>query len=343
MGAVTFGGQLGSFFDSATNLHVVLRCMGQGTVASEIRGDFENAARSCLLRHAAAEVRRELERGTPMIHVVRPSGLVAAVSAAASAELGVRIDVDLTLSMSEEDQAALSRAAAAAAQANRAAMMAAQSAPAAPPAAAPVGRACPGCGASGAGKFCAYCGSAMAAAPAPAPVAAVPNAAPGPTNIEPPQAVFLASGIGTPIGAGSRVTVPPNHCFVGFAAGAIACNLQTGAHVLPHACDAGVFISLRGLPFVVTTHVVDRGLVEIRGTFYMQDPVKAFRDFQSIDEELFGFALDAVVGRAADAAVKSAPNDERQLYLAIAQRYLEDPDALQGVALVIDSMRPAAS
>lgn len=313
MGNIQFGGVLGTFLDKSAHRQVKTRCSGTCTVAFEAKDDFKVAARACLMKQTALELQRALEAGETLLGLFRKVELAEAVGAAVSAELGVPIQVtQISLGMSDEDAQAL---------ASFAAMPTA-----------PTPRSCPSCGAPGAGKFCQICGSSMVAAPPPAPAAA--------TAVAPPPGSYLTSGINHPIAAGARITVHAGHCFVGFANGAVACNLQAGAHALPQACESGVYICLTGLPFVIKVLVEGRGWMEVRGALYIQDPVMAFRYMQTVDESYVG-VLTIVLGRCADKVCPTAA-DERQLCLAIAQAYPLDGDDIKGTVAAIESMRPAA-
>lgn len=315
MNNVQFGAPLGSVFDNASKRSVQIRCMGTARAAHELAPDVKKNARACLIKVTAAEIQRALDAGAPLITLIRSADLATKVGAAATAELGIGMQVEsVMLGMSDEDAQAIAQVAIAQAP---------------PPQ--PTVRACPQCGAPAGGKFCQSCGAAQgqAAPPAPAPSAQ--------TSVEPPQGEYLASGINHPIAAGARVTVHPNHCFVGFVNGAVACNLQAGVHVLQQACDSGVYIRLAGLHFVKTMSVCGHGQMEVRGAMYMQDPVRAFRSMQTIDESYLGI-LEIVLGRCADQAAQTA-GDERQLCLGTAHLYSQAPEAIAGTVVVLESMR----
>ncbi len=317
---VQFGAPLGSVFDNASKRAVQIRCMGTAHAAHELAPDVKTNARACLIKVTAAEIQRALDAGAPLITLVRSTDLATKIGAAATAELGIKMEVEsVMLGMSDEDAQAIAQVAIAQAP---------------PPQ--PTARSCPQCGAPAGGKFCQSCGAAQTqAAPAPAPA---PSAQ---TSVEPPPGEYLTSGINRPIAAGARVTVHPNHCFVGFVNGAIACNLQAGVHVLPQACDSGVYIRLAGLHFARTMSVRGHGRMELRGAMYMQDPVQAFRSMQTIDESYVGI-LEIVLGRSADQAAQTA-GDERQLCLGTAHLYAQAPEAIAGTVVVLESMRPVSA
>ena len=311
MGNIQFGGVLGSFLDKSANRQVKTRCSGNATVAFDAPDDFKLAARASLMKQTTLELQRALDAGENMLALHQKAGLAAAVAAAVTAELGVPIQITLLqLGMGEEDMQALANAA--------------------PKPTAPTPRSCPSCGMPGAGKFCQGCGSAMVAAPPPPPPAATLVSPPPPTN-------YLTSPVNHPIAAGARVLVHANHCFVGFANGAIACNLQAGVHELPQACESGVYISLRGLPFALKVLAGD-GWLELRGALFIQDPLLAFRDMMSIDDSTFG-VLQVVLSRCTDKAFPNAA-DERQLCFATAQAYPLDGNNIKGTVVVLESMRP---
>jgi hypothetical protein len=313
MGNIQFGGVLGSFLDRSANRQVRTRFTGSCTVAVEANDALKVAARASFMKQAALEIQRALDAGETLLALVSKPELATVVGAAVSRELGVPVEgTRMSLGMSDEDAQALASVA--------------------PMPTAPTPRSCPSCGAPGAGKFCQGCGSAMVAAPPPPPPAA--------TQVAPPPGRYLTSGINHPIAAAAHLTVHPGHCFVGFANGAVACNLQAGVHALPQACESGVYISLTGLPFVMRVRV-NSAWMELRGALYIQDPMMAFRDMQTIDESYID-VLATVLGRCADKVAPTAA-DERQLCLGVAHAYPQDGDNIKGTVVTLESMRRAES
>ena len=334
MSNLKFGGPLGAFVDPLTGREYPARVAGTAVFDRELEREMLAPARAALVDVTAKELRRMVVPGVNLLSFVQSPALESAVGAAASAALGRAVRIDgMIVAFSGADDHAVAAAVALP--------------PAASPPAAAGPRLCPSCNAPAPGKFCASCGAAQNAAPNPPPNMVPQNMAPpnmAPPNMAPSTITptldppFLAFPIGQAIAAGTRVVVPVNCCFVGFANGAIACNLQAGSHVLGSPCESGVFISLRGLPFELKLYVGARGYMAARGALYMQDPVVAFRFMQHIDASFFG-VLEIVLGRVVE-RVASSVQDGRQLCYAVAQVYSGENEAVKGVTLHLESLRP---
>jgi hypothetical protein len=324
MSNVQFGGPLGTFRDSTLGVTVRARVMGSATFAFEPDDAFKTAARAAFVKHVAAELESALRAGKSFLGLDHTPEFTAAVARAVGAQLGVPVEIaTLSFGVSEEDSEALIKATQAIA-ASRLAAHAANAAAAPPAPSAPAAHPCPRCGAPGAGKFCATCGGPMTVAAAP-------------RDLAPPAGDFLTSGVNDAMGAGSRVTVPQGHCFVGFANGAIAINLQPGVHTTTQPVEKGAFIRVTGLPFALSNVVAGRGRLQFRGTWYIRDPIASFRAQQTITSDDFGI-FTIVLGRSADRASPSA-RDERELCAETARVYVEDDDAIKGTMIVLESMR----
>ena len=108
MKIVQFVGPLGAIPGRGQDFTLHPRCQGEASLPDDARGDLVHAAPMCLLKHTTEKVTQLRATGKWIGPPVIPE-IMAAVGAAASAELGVKVQISsLTLTLSDEDRAAMS-------------------------------------------------------------------------------------------------------------------------------------------------------------------------------------------------------------------------------------------
>jgi len=108
MKIVQFVGPLGAIPGRGQDFTLHPRCQGEASLPDDARGDLVHAAPMCLLKHTTEKVTQLRATGKWIGPPVIPE-IMAAVGAAASAELGVKVQISsLTLTLGDEDRAAMS-------------------------------------------------------------------------------------------------------------------------------------------------------------------------------------------------------------------------------------------
>jgi hypothetical protein len=108
MRGIPFGGPLGAVLDPSMGITLHPRVDGQASVGDEARDDVVQAAPAVLVRHLGQQVGQWFASRKGMHPTAMVAELTGSVAAAASAELGVMIQIhQLNVAFSDEDRAQL--------------------------------------------------------------------------------------------------------------------------------------------------------------------------------------------------------------------------------------------